>query len=153
MIIRAGGIVSIAGVVSMIAASASACSGSESNAVNEGPRVGSEGGPCPAAGTSCDVGLVCLSNLCVRPAETDGSPSASSSSSSSGSNGSSGGPADASTDEAAAFDAADCKFKHPLLDAGLRFCGPGDCYCKGADSCYPKSIAAACCGGSEGTCY
>lgn len=38
-----------------------------------------------------------------------------------------------------------CPGTHPLLDAGARFCGPGDCYCADPDSCFPADVAAACC--------
>lgn len=149
MIMRTAGIVSIAGVVSMVIASASACGGSDST-VSQGGRAGSEGGPCPSGGASCDVGLICLSNTCVKPADGDAGGTTSSSSS----GGSSGAPSDGSVQEDAnGGDAAACKFQHPLLDAGLRYCDPGDCYCKKADSCYAKGIAAACCEGNEGTCY
>lgn len=148
MIMRRAGIVSIAGVVSMFVATAVACGGSDSD-VAQGGRAGSEGGPCPTNGGSCDVGLVCLSKTCVRPAEGDGG-----STSSSSSGGSSGTPSDGSVQEDAnGFDAAACKYQHPLLDAGLRSCDPGHCYCKKTDGCYAKGIAAACCEGNEGTCY
>ena len=147
MIMRRAGIVSIAGVVSMVVATASACGGSDSDVAQA--RAGSEGAPCPTNGGSCDVGLVCLSNTCVRPGEGDGG-----STSSSSSGGSSGAPSDGSVPEDAnAFDAAACKFQHPLVDASLRSCDPGHCYCKKTDSCYAKAIAAPCCEGNEGTCY
>lgn len=45
---------------------------------------------------------------------------------------------------------------HPLLDAGARFCGPGQCYCPPAgasgDSCLPMGTAPACCPGRSMTC-
>jgi len=146
MIMRTAGIVSIAGVVSMVFATASACGGSD-NTVAQGGRAGSEGGPCPTNGGSCDVGLVCLSNTCVKQADGDAGSSSSSS-------GSSGSPTDASTgDGASDFDAAACKYQHPLVDAGLRYCEPGHCYCKKTDGCNAKAIAAPCCEGNEGTCY
>lgn len=147
MIMRTAGIVSIAGVVSMVVITASACGGSDST-VSQGGRAGSEGGPCPTNGGTCDVGLVCLSKTCVKPADGDGGSTSSSSSSGSS------GTTDGSAGEAASdFDAAACKYQHPVLDAGLRYCAPGHCYCKKADSCYPKAIAAPCCEGDEGTCY
>lgn len=45
---------------------------------------------------------------------------------------------------------------HPLLDAGARFCSPGQCYCPpagtGGDSCLPMGTASACCPGRAMTC-
>jgi len=45
-----------------------------------------------------------------------------------------------------------CTGTHPLLDAGARFCGAGDCYCPptgsvAGDTCYAATIARACCPG------
>ena len=45
-----------------------------------------------------------------------------------------------------ASDGAACQGKHPIVDAGMRYCGLGDCYCMGKDSCFPMAIAKACCG-------
>lgn len=50
-------------------------------------------------------------------------------------------------------DGGQCTFKHPLLDAGARYCGPGDCYCKKRDSCYAAQVALGCCPSSDLTCY
>jgi hypothetical protein len=147
MILRRAGIVSIAGVVSMFVAGAAACGGSDSDVATA--RAGSEGGPCPTNGESCDVGLVCLSKTCVKPVQGDAD-----STSSSSSGGSSGTPSDGSVSvDANAFDAAACKYQHPLVDAGLRYCDPGHCYCKKTDGCNAKALAALCCEGNEGTCY
>lgn len=45
---------------------------------------------------------------------------------------------------------------HPLLDAGARFCGPGQCYCPtpgaSGDSCFPAGTSSACCPGRSMTC-
>ncbi len=53
-------------------------------------------------------------------------------------------------------DAPVCSGAHPLVDAGARFCGPGQCYCPapgtGGDSCLPSSTAAACCPGRSVVC-
>ncbi len=43
-----------------------------------------------------------------------------------------------------------CATTHPLLDAGARFCGMGDCYCPmssatNPDSCLGAAVARACC--------
>lgn len=151
MVIRAVRIVSITGVISMVVVSAGACGGSEGSTVGSGPRAGSEGGLC-AGDKSCDVGLVCLSDLCVKPANDDGGSTTTSTSSSSG--GSSSGSADGSIgDGSSPFDAAACKGSHPLLDASLRYCEAEHCYCKKNDSCLAKVIAAQCCDGDQGTCY
>lgn len=49
-----------------------------------------------------------------------------------------------------------CMGTHPLLDAGARFCGAGQCYCPSpgtnADSCLPMGTAAACCPGRSVRC-
>lgn len=46
-------------------------------------------------------------------------------------------------------DAPACLPSHPLLDAGSRFCAPGQCYCPpsgvNGDSCLPAGTASACC--------
>jgi hypothetical protein len=138
-----------------------ACSGTTAQIA--GPRAGAEGGPCPPPGTSCDVDLVCLSNLCVRPnpepAGSDGGGGTKTDDA--GTSGPDGSTADGST---AADTGADgprdtgvdgdsgCIFRHPLVDAGARYCSAGQCYCKPADSCYPTSIAASCCSAAV-TCY
>lgn len=145
MRMRAAMIVGITGIVSAAALATNACAGSSTGSLDQGPRAGSEGGPCPGGGASCDVGLVCLSNLCVKPG--DGGSTTSSSSSGS----SSGGTGDASADDGG-FDAAACKFKHPLLDGGLRYCVGGECHCETDDSCYAKDIAGSCCKGKT-VCY
>ena len=59
--------------------------------------------------------------------------------------------------DASVTDAAVCVGTHPLLDAGARFCGPGNCYCPPTSSgtgeaCYPVGIASGCCPRTV-TCY
>ena len=53
-------------------------------------------------------------------------------------------------------DAPMCRGTHPLLDAGARFCDPGQCYCPSpganGDSCLPMGTAAACCPGRSVRC-
>lgn len=133
----------LGGVVALVATTVG-CSVTEENpaATRTRPAVGSEGGACPPAGTSCDVGLVCRSNVCVRAegataSDAGGTVAASSS------------QLDASEPQDAAADAdsgpVQCVFKHPLLDGGARFCEVGECYCADPDSCYPKATAQACC--------
>ncbi len=132
---------------------AAACSGT--TGVSPAPRAGSEGGPCPPHGTSCDVDLVCLSNLCVRPEPATGAGTGPDGSVSivDGASGASDTGVDASVVDAGADGPRDaglaadagCKFGHPLLDAGARYCAAGHCYCKPADSCYPMAIASLCC--------
>lgn len=34
---------------------------------------------------------------------------------------------------------------HPLLDAGLRYCASGSCYCPSTDACRPVAVARMCC--------
>src|SRR6185295_6446563 len=38
-----------------------------------------------------------------------------------------------------------CMGSHPLLDAGARFCAPGQCRCVATDACFPAAQIAACC--------
>lgn len=70
---------------------------------------------------------------------------------------SSGGNTDAdassSSDSAADATPPECKYKHPLLDAGKRFCGNGECYCAKVDSCYGMAIAKTCCDDMPVVCY
>jgi len=40
-----------------------------------------------------------------------------------------------------------CTGTHPLVDAGIRFCAPGECRCESDDTCYPQADAARCCTG------
>ncbi len=63
---------------------------------------------------------------------------------------------EAGMDAAGPAEAAVCSGAHPLVDAGARFCGPGQCYCPapgtGGDSCLPAGTAAACCPGRSVVC-
>ena len=96
------------------------------------------------------VGIVasfgCSSTIIIVAAEDAGG------SSESGDSASDAPPADAPLSDAPSTDApptdAPCKGSHPLVDAGLRFCGPGDCYCTDKDACYAKASAAGCCAGA-----
>ena len=124
------------------------CSGATSPDLRSDPLAGSEGGECIATGTPCDVGLVCLSNRCVRPAGSGGATDSG--------GGEASMPDDASPPDSGVGDAdsapPECKDKHPLLDGGARFCAAGDCYCSMPDNCYPKAEADACCSAAV-TCY
>jgi hypothetical protein len=94
------------------------CSGSEENVGPGSP--GTEGSPCPRSGGGCKSGLVCVSNVCVVSEQQQGASS--SSSVDGGGNGESdGGGGETSTPDAP-FDAAQCKFLHPLVDGGARYC-------------------------------
>jgi hypothetical protein len=42
-----------------------------------------------------------------------------------------------------------CTGTHPLLDAGARYCGPGQCRCVSTDACFPKWQIVMCCAGTS----
>lgn len=134
-----------------------------------GTPTGSEQGPC-FPNSTCNAGLSCISNLCVR--DTTGDTTSTDATDTP--------RADIASDIATADTAEDtsttdtttedtapamdvtstdvpmaqdvmCTGTHPLLDAGARFCAATDCYCppQGAgmgDTCYPQAIARSCCG-------
>jgi len=56
-----------------------------------------------------------------------------------------GAGASGSSGAAGAAGAPSCNGTHPLLDAGARFCGAGDCYCSNPDACFTEATASACC--------
>ena len=60
----------IALVAALALALASGCHGSDRPASSSAPAVGTERGGCRPGG-ACDRGLVCLSELCVRPPSAD----------------------------------------------------------------------------------
>lgn len=123
------------------------CSGAYSPERPSDPLAGSEGAGCITNGTPCDTGLVCLSNRCVRAPGSVGTTD---------SGGAESSTSDASAPEDSGSDAdsapPQCVDKHPLLDAGARFCAAGDCYCSMPDNCYPMATADACCTVAV-TCY
>jgi hypothetical protein len=43
------------------------------------------------------------------------------------------------------MDGASCSGSHPIVDAGARYCNPGDCYCMPNDKCLAMTIASTCC--------
>ncbi len=64
-----------------------------------------------------------------------------------------GGAVTCTTGGAGDPDSGACTYKHPLLDAGTRFSGSGECYCAKNDSCYALASIAGCCGGDRVVCY
>jgi hypothetical protein len=62
--------------------------------------------------------------------------------------GSSDGSSESSTGDSssdAPLDGNGCMGRHPLVDAGARFCEQGDCYCLPNDKCLPMAVAQGCC--------
>lgn len=173
---------SLVGIVtSALFALGSGCSGFDENpAIGRDRSEGAEGDRCRATGTGCNDGLVCVSEVCVNAdggsssGDSGGDGSSCSSTAPTGTSCSAGscycasstkcfassvadqccdGPVTCGTSDAGNPDAPQCGFKHPLLDAGARYCGPGDCYCSNPDNCYPFAIAAQCCAAPSVTCY
>ncbi|MBS2012556.1 MAG: hypothetical protein JST00_06705 [Deltaproteobacteria bacterium] len=63
------------------------------------------------------------------------------------------GPVTCTTNGTGNPDSGACTYKHPLLDAGARFCGSGECYCAKNDSCYALASVVDCCAGDRVVCY
>ena len=58
------------GVVALLASALAACKGDKTPAGEARPPIGTERGDC-RPNKACDKGLLCLSNLCVRPPAAD----------------------------------------------------------------------------------
>jgi hypothetical protein len=50
-------------------------------------------------------------------------------------------------------DGGQCSYKHPIVDAGSRYCNAGECFCRQRDSCNTPATATACCPNASVTCY
>src|SRR5262245_2018343 len=98
----------------VIATWSSACGGSDASIPGGHPE-GTEGGSC-LAGRSCDSGLVCLSNVCVKDDRPDATPNEIVDAG--------GGDADSGP--------ANCS-KTSAID---KRCTYGTCYCASADGCF-----------------
>jgi hypothetical protein len=42
---------------------------------------------------------------------------------------------------------SDCTGTQPEVDAGERYCAPGQCRCEGSDLCFDREVVEACCDG------
>jgi hypothetical protein len=42
-----------------------------------------------------------------------------------------------------------CMGTHPLLDASVRYCAPGQCRCERTDACFPATQIDRCCEGAR----
>lgn len=109
----------------------------------DGPS-GSDAGACtslppPSAGSCAVGGCYCpTTSACIAPGAAVACCR---------------GPVTCTTNGAGNPDSGACTYKHPLLDAGARFCGGGECYCAKNDSCYDLASVVSCCAGDRVVCY
>jgi len=133
-----------------------ACSGSDST-IFSSAEPGTERGPCRAASaaTRCDTGLVCLSDLCVRPADgggTTGGAGGSGATGGAGGKGATGGAGGSATTGGTSGGGTSGAAGQSTGGTGGATCGdlvcePGEC-----NTCSPDCGATCSSGCGDGNC-
>ena len=107
---------------------------------------GAAGGATGSGGSTSGAGGGLPDGSSTGGASSGGS-SAGGSSAGGSSSGGSAGSAGTSSGGDGGTDGGACNGTHPLVDAGARFCAPGQCRCEDTDTCYASAQAARCCQG------